>query len=273
MRVIHPVLVTVLLAACGGDGSNHGTVDAPTLHQDAAIDSKVSDAPADAPVARESQVAVVEGASTHGDHAQISVTVADGSVYGSVLGSDGPCTHYAGDSDGINYSAGTVTVTGTTVGYTVTPSGSPPDVYYTTSPMESLPLFASGATISISATGSSDFPAFSGTVTAPAQIAGFTAPSTVSRAGYAAHWTAAASGPKIWLVLVGIHGSQSSVLVCRVDDTGSFTVPSSSFALFPTVYDQVDVAIARVSETLLTSPAVSLVGATEQVTNPVALTQ
>ena len=79
--------------------------------------------------------------------------------------------------------------------------------------------------------------------------------------------------PNFWLVLVGIHGSQSSVLVCRVDDTGSFTVPSSSFALFPTVYDQVDVAIARVSETLLTSPAVSLVGATEQVTNPVALTQ
>lgn len=274
MRVIHPMLVTILLAACGDDGSTHTTIDAPTSHQDAAIDSKSIDAPADASLVREAQVAVVKGTSPQGDQVEISATVVAGSVYGSVLGVDGACTHYAGDSSGLTYSAGTITVTGTNVDYTVTPSGSPPDVHYTTTPDESQPLYTAGATISIAAAGSSDFPAFTGTVTAPATLAGFTAPTTVSRAGYTATWTAA-SGAKVWLILGGLDtvGGQSSIVVCRVDDTGSYTVPASSFALFPTAYDQIVVAIARVSETLLTSPKVSLVGVYELAADPVPLTQ
>lgn len=246
------IVLSGLLVGCGGHAAT----------PDAAIDSTSVDASIDASTELEAQVAVVVGTDPHGSQGTISAVVVAGSVFGAVLGSDGPCTRYTNKDSGIHRSAGTVAVTGTTVDYTVTPSGMTPYVSYTTAPTESLPLFAEGATIDISAAGSSDFPAFAGTVTGPAAITGFTGPTTVSRAGYTATWTAG-SGPKLWVMLIGFQGSESSVVICHVDDTGSYAVAASSFALFPPGYDQVGVVVARVSETQLTTPRVSLLGVNE----------
>ncbi len=114
-------------------------------------------------------------------------------------------------------------------------------------------VYADGATINVAAAGG-EFPAFSGSLTAPATLAGFTVPTTVSRAGYTAHWTAGA-GPKVWLIISG--GSGDSLL-CRVDDTGTLVVPSSSLALLPAAITQVAVGLARVSEQTISTPDVSI---------------
>src|SRR5262249_46487517 len=117
-------------------------------------------------------------------------------------------------------------------------------------------VYSPGATISVTAAGG-DFPAFSGTVTGPGTLAGYTVPTTISRAGYTATWTAG-SGPKIWVFVIGLASTTTTDIICRGDDTGTFTIPPSTFALLPAAADQGVAAVARVAELDLTTPLASV---------------
>ncbi len=272
MRVIHSTTLFLVVAACG---SNNPAVDALIVHdgpstQHDAPPPHDASPPPDAPAMLETQVAIAEGTGPNGAMANVSANVYAGDIYGIQAGTDGPCTLYH-TAQPPQLSAGTIAVTGTTTAYTLTPTGTAPNVHYTTSPQAAAPLFTTGATISITAAGA-DVPAFSGTVTAPAPLAGFTPPTTVSRSGFTAAWTAG-SGPKVWVILPGFDGSTTEILVCRVDDTGTFTVPPSSFALMSGADNQAVVGLARVSETLTNSPYVSLVAVSEVIGGVVPLTQ
>jgi hypothetical protein len=98
------------------------------------------------------------------------------------------------------------------------------------------PPFSPGATVSASATGSSDVPAFALHASAPSDIEGYVTPSSISRsAGYTATWTAGNGQDFLLTIYVpqGVTDDQTrdrtdDVLQCDVPDTGSYAVPASA---------------------------------------------
>jgi hypothetical protein len=183
-------------------------------------------------------------------------TTADPST---VLGSSGPCTAMttvtASEND---VSAGTVTLTGTPAPVTIMPTGTPPIVAY--SKQLGDPPYLGGATITASAPGTADFPAFSLSAQAPSSpVGGFASPSSVSRAaGFTATWTAG-TGPHMFLgVNSKVSQSSDATLRCVVPDAGSFTVTPAMLALLPSQDDNVNVSLSRGDLVTMTTPQVSL---------------
>jgi hypothetical protein len=240
-------LLTCLLAACSNPSPSH--TDAP-------VKNDAADAPAsvDAPAQPDAPTVATGGLVTLGLFHAGSVTTGDataqfvaGSIYGETLGASGGCTLYNNPPTS-GLSAGEITVTGTTTSVTLSPSGTP--VKYATSTLP-MPLFAAGATLTVTAAGA-NFPAFTTTVTAPSPLAGFSTPSSISRgAGYTAAWTAGTA--HVWvLISAEIGAGNADLLLCKVADTGSFTVTPAALALFPQSVTSVAVSLARVGETDLT---------------------
>jgi hypothetical protein len=96
------------------------------------------------------------------------------------------------------------------------------------------PPFSPGATVSASATGSSDVPAFAIHASAPSDIEGYIAPSSISRsAGFTATWTAG-NGQDVLLTIRVSQGGTDDVLRCDVPDTGSYAVPASALGYLGT---------------------------------------
>jgi hypothetical protein len=249
------LVLASILAACGSDPITHA--DAPMAdakHPDAAVDAKV-DAP---PMATVGSIEVAQGQNAGSASADATATFGT-TVYGMSVGTDGPCTLYnLTKHDG--FSAGNVTVTGTVSTITLQPQGTAPTVNYSSTAAVPKPAFTAGATITFTAAGGPDVPAFTGSVTAPAAIAGYTPPATtVSRSGYTATWTAGA-GPSIWVILGAIDTTAGGGIagICRVTDTGSFTIPASTFAMIPANMTTAFVGVGRVSPTTVTAGGVSV---------------
>ncbi len=245
------ILVIIALAACGNSG---GTPDAAHI-----IDTPVSiDAaiPLDAPTARQGFVTLAQGTDpTDGTiaDASASATFTDGSPFGMMSGSNGPCIAYVDATNAATYSAGTIDISGANVPVTLTPSGTPAMVHYTNSPTAlPKPLFAANASVTFHAAGGPDLVTFSATVTTPVAVAGFTPPTMLSRAaGYTASWTAGpAGGPGMWLFVAGkgSGAATSGSLLCKVADTGSYTVAAASLALLPPGATGGLILLARVAE-------------------------
>jgi hypothetical protein len=263
-------LVSLFAAACSNN-NNNTAIDAAPAHDashDASQDAS-RDAPSspDAPSGSHGQVAVVEMTLQGAVMSGVSANMSDAPVFGTVVGTDGPCTMYH-DNQGSQISAGTINVTGTTTAITLNPLGTPPNVHYSPSPTPPTDLYTDGATISVQAAGG-DVAAFSGTVTAPTALAGFTLPTTMSRAGYTATWTAG-TGQQVWVILGTLVGDN---MICRVDDTGSFAVPASTFALVPATVDMIVAGLARVSEDDIATPDVQVFAASEVASGLIPLTQ
>lgn len=226
-----------LVAACGSSSPNHpdggGSGDG----------GKSADAPA---VTRRGLVSVSQGDENGGPSSQASAAFLMGpDAVGPVLGSDGPCTAY-GESMTATLDAGSISITGTVSPVTLTASGSP--LRYHAGSTVPYPIYSAGATIAFAGAGGADIPAFSGSVTGPAEVAGFTKPTSLSRAGYTATWTAG-SGPAFWVLVLGVDSTSATIVICRVSDTGSFTVPASAFALLPSSDTMAAAGVARVAQT------------------------
>ena len=75
-----------------------------------------------------------------------------------------------------------------------------------------------------------------------------TPPTTMSRSGYTATWTAG-SGPSMWVIFAAFdsNNGDGGVGICRVTDTGSFTIPSSTFALLPATADTGFAGVGRIA--------------------------
>jgi hypothetical protein len=222
------------LAVSGCSTSNHSNADAPTAH----------DASEDAPAQMMSGLITVTN--IHNGTITASSATAQftqGNIYGTKLGGDGTCLMlHNPPTEGL--SGGTITITGTTTPITLTPSGSPAKYHAGSLPS---PVFAAGAALTVNVPGS-DVPAFNATVTAPTEVTGFTTPSTISRAaGYQATWTQGTG--RVWLLINAAHSpSDVDLLLCKVPDTGSFTVTPAALALFPAAVTSVNVALARAGE-------------------------
>jgi hypothetical protein len=172
-------------------------------------------------------------------------------VFGAPVGVDGPCTVTTNPAQR-GLSAGAIAVTGTTPAVTITPSGTAPDVTYHAAPAT---VFTAGASLSVAAAGGPDFPPFNATVTAPTTLAGFVVPTTLSRTGYTAHWTAGTE--HVWVIMVATTSQATDLtyVVCKVDDTGTFTIPASTFALIPAGDTKAAVGVGRVSSSDVTTAA------------------
>lgn len=250
-----------LLAACGNDPKPAHFIDAPPA--DAPIDVAIDAAP----TAHFGRVEVSQGTSNGSASSGIDVTFST-DEWGPMVATDGPCK-VLGTGTEPEFSAGTVTFTGTASTITASPTGTAPTVRYSATATLPQPAFAAGSTITISGAGGPDVPAFSGSVTAPAAIAGYTPPATtLSRAGYTATWTAG-SGPTMWVIVAGFDSAgHGGVAICVVPDNGSFTVPASTFAMFPSTANMGFAALGRVAPMTTTVGGVMVtVQATSYVTS------
>ena len=200
-------------------------------------------------LAWEGRVAIEHMHGGAGAAANVRASFSDSSTHGKLVASDGPCALYA-DSPVVGLSAGTITITGTTQPITLHPDGTNGHVHYEHASDLPEPPFVEGATLAVAA-GGADVPAFTASVIAPAELRGVTGPVAVSRAGTTVTWTAGA-GPRIRIVLaaLSVRAGKGLVVMCRVQDTGSFTIPASTFALIPFAFDQAIVTIDRFAETV-----------------------
>jgi hypothetical protein len=152
------------------------------------------------------------------------------------------------------------------------PRGTKPDVIYdgATCPTFPCTLVAVGATVTIDAPGTPEFPAFSATGIGPTTVAGYSLPTSLSRAaGYTATWTAG-TGPRIRIQLIAYVSAggmcspptypctRHAALECIVPDTGSFTITPEMFALLPAGDDFADVWIMRDGGMTVASPSVTV---------------
>jgi hypothetical protein len=202
---------------------------------------------------REGTITVVRG--SHGGTAAsgVDAVFSTSSQWGTVEGSDGPCTAYK-RAPAAGLSAGTIRISGTTEPITLDESHASTGLKYRAADRVPTPSFGDGATITVESTGGADIPAFSSSVTAPTSLAGYTPPKILSRSGYTATWTPGSGGT----IMVAIHAGNPRThtgdsLICRVEDTGAFTVPATAFALIPLSDDHAILMVGRVAETTLTA--------------------
>jgi len=261
------ILVTVVAACCN---SNHGMIDAPNepvdAHADAPPDVAI-DAP---PRATAGMIQISQGTGAGSAQSSVDANFST-SLFGTPAGTDGPCTLYPTAGAKQKFSAGTISITGTVSAITLSPSGTAPNVSYTAGTIPD-PVFTAGATISVSGAGGPDVGAFSGSVTAPAALAGYTAPTTsISRSGYTATWTAG-SGPAIWVIAAGFNSISGAgdIVICQVADNGSFTIPSTTFAMLPASADSGFAGIGRVATATVSAGATMIdIEATSYITSGV----
>jgi hypothetical protein len=257
----------MVLAACGNDPHSP---DAAVVVHDAAHDAGADarpDAPTDAPPGPtvglvEIAQGIASGSADSGATAGFGPT-----VFGPVVGTDGPCTVYSDAQNPPRFSAGTITITGTASTITLDPHGTAPSVSYSSGPPVPDPAFTAGATLTFTAAGGPDVGAFTATTTAPETLAGYTPPTTISRAGYTATWTAGTATIWVIMALVNPSSGDGNVVVCAVDDTGSFTIPASTFAMIPATSNNGIVGLGRMSpRTMMVGSTMVTVQATSYVT-------
>lgn len=200
----------------------------------------------------------VEGRITiaRGIESEMSLSSADavftrGSVFGPVLATDGPCNlHDRAVTEGL--SAGTIEITGAASPITLSENRTPRGIRYLHGGVPN-PAFTSGATITVEVSGGTDLSAFTTSVTAPPKLAGYVPPGVLDRQAYQLTWTASA-GTEIMIMLVafGQRVTDGVTVLCRVPDSGAFTIPSSTFGLLPPAFDRSILVVARVAETRVT---------------------
>lgn len=214
-----------------------------------------ADAPQAAPaqssaVRREGRISIARAINGGTPGSSADAVFANSPVWGAVIGSDGPCTLRRRLPTG-GLSAGTINISGTTSPITLAEQRDAGGVRYRRTVPVPNPSYVDGAQITVQASGGLDVPAFTSTITAPQELAGYSPPKSLSRtAGYTATWTAVA-GSEIRIVLAAVNARRESLIVaCRVPDTGAFTVPASTMKLIPQSLDRAIVIVARIAETV-----------------------
>ena len=204
------VIAAMMMSGCS-DGSGGAKTDAPAAQPSSVV-----------------SVIQLQGTSYAAADASFGSQPANSTTLGTV----GACTAVETTlSSTPGLSAGVVTVTTDQATATLVPSGSPPTYLTAALPR---PPFSPGATVSASATGSSDVPAFALHASAPSDIEGYITPSSISRsAGYTATWTAG-NGQDFLLTIRVSQGGTDDVLQCDIPDTGSYAVPASALGYLGT---------------------------------------
>ena len=234
----------IALAACGDDGTTAAT--------DAGTDApQIPDAPPDAPpVKPEGQVVIMEGRFP----APLSIAVAtfvNGAILPS-LGTVNGCTLHGSDPTA-SLDAGSITIAGATTPLTLV-RDTAADIYMTADePPED--LFAPAAQLTVTATGAT-IPAFTGSVTAPAPLAGVVFPTAISRAAPPTITWTAGTANEVWIFMIAYVGANTgTVMVCRTTDTGSFGITPAAFAQLPVAASEAVISVYRLNKTVVNAGA------------------
>lgn len=220
---MNKLLAVVLVAACGDD---------PVTKVDAGIqpDTPPADAAIDADTrARDGLVILAEIRGADEDVTADAI-LADGPVFGTPIASAGGCDVYE-DPGETGFSAGNISITGTTEAITLVPNTATPVDY---DPVATLPadLFAPGATLTVAAAGAT-VPAFNATVTAPAVLENTVVPATISRATPPSITWTAGTADEMWIWIIPFVGNGETVIWCRAPDNGSFALTTAITGLVP----------------------------------------
>lgn len=235
------LVLAMVLGACGDDGGD--AIDSG-VGSDATIDMAVDAAPANA----EGQVFIGETPLTSIVVAMfLSGPLLDGT------GIAGPCQ--SGDTTpASSLDAGTISITGTTEPLTLVQE-EPGDVYV--APESPTDVFVPGATLTVTTTGG-QVPAFTATVTAPQPLT-ITTPTTYSRAAPPTFtWGAGTGSSELWILLQSATTAAPGGILCRVPDTGSYTMTTAALALLPAGVTQVTAIVYRIVETKVQAGAWSV---------------
>lgn len=260
------VVVAVAFAVVGcDDDPKKDLVDAPVAVDmsggDAPLLDAAPDAPPDAFGGYQGLVSISETLTGPSAGSSADAVFTNGSIFGTVLATSGECTLYDTISTpNEGWSAGTIQMTGAAAPITLEPMGTAPTVTYEPTVEVLEDAFTPGAVVTMTASGSADIPAFSGTVTAPDKLAGWTAPAEISRAaGWSTTWTASSNSTEIWTYVIALNMSAGRLLLCRTADDGAYTVPPAALALIPQSFTQALSAVIRVSRTDVTA-GTSMIG-------------
>jgi hypothetical protein len=256
LRVAGAAIIAVGLSGCGDDDDG-GAIDAALSADDGGEGDAATGADASTGDAARSDAARSDGGDDLPDAAVpdgdggaappllASVLVGEGEQFGmtygfvrAVVGTEplfqpviplgGGCAIVSETEGG--HSAGTIGIAGAKVPIAMTPSGAP---FYSYEPPE-VPgdIVDPGDLLTISATGA-EVPAFSGMVTVPAPVAGFTPPAEVSRtADLPLEWEAAGANGML-IILIALGRGDATQIFCSTDDDGSFTVPAAALGEVP----------------------------------------
>ncbi len=178
----------------------------------------------------------IDGGSSLSTSASLSFFRADGGLVWTppLAASEGLCTAYAYDAggpfppspiSGFCTNVGVISVSGGPRPFTLAPL--PTSSCYTSSLDGGLEtIFQNGATLSISAPGSTQFPAFTATLPSPAQLD--LQVGTLTRGQpLMITWNAAASAEPLWVTGYTIDTASTHYFQCFAPDTGSLVVPAS----------------------------------------------
>ncbi len=234
-RTLGHALLSVVVA-CGGDGEvgSDASPSADAESPDAVVDG--------APGLREGQVFIGEASIP----AEVSVAYAmivDGPLIEPLAEADGCLS--APDTPGSSLAAGAIAITGTTAPITLAQERDG-DVYVPTSPPPP-DLFTAGETLTVTSTGAT-VPAFSGSVVAPVELGAVGFPAPLARSAPAT-MTWAAGAADFMIILIASATSTQGAILCRVPDTGSFTLSPAALALLPAAVTEVRIVTYRVEET------------------------
>jgi hypothetical protein len=178
---------------------------------------------------------------------------------GRKLGTADGCTLYANPymtTPDTGANAGDITITtGEPETITLLPVGTGTLVSYSASAEVTYPVLK--GTVSFSGAGGAGVGAFSGSAKAPAALAGFTAPTSLSRsAGWTATWTAGKSSYVAVYITAFEEGdgsiSKQDILRCQTTDSGSFTVTGAALTLIPKVFKEAQAVLIRTNKETVT---------------------
>ncbi len=173
------------------------------------------------------------------------------SVLGAAAGAVGPCEVYCPDDAPKNMiSAGTISITGSAEPIMLLAAGSP--VSYAAQTLLPNPAFTAGAMVTMAAAGDPHgVPMFSGTVTAPAALAGYMPPALIPRAGVTMSWTQV-PGSTIEVTMLA-NGVGGVLVVCTIEDGGAFAMPTEVFGWL-TQFTSVQLGVSRIARTQVDIP-------------------
>jgi hypothetical protein len=262
-------LLVVLVAACGGaDPVVDASLDDAALPADARLlDVELSpdatppdaSAPDAQPEPGHGIVLVGEGDFLDTPQALLEATLSPGHLLGEPLATVGECKLYGEPADA-GLSAGTITIAGANVPATLVPSGVSPSVDYEATTFLPEDFVMPGQTITVTAAGGADLPAFSGSVVVPPALAGFVSPTTIDRSAPPTITWTASTGDEMWVWIQTLDDGfgDSRLLWCRMPDSGSYAFPAAATSMIPPTHTTGIVFLFRTNFTEVTAGSATI---------------
>lgn len=261
-------LLVLFVTSCGGSTSSADAAidlgvpsDGAEAIDAASPDAETADAAqTDATVGSSEGIVLIGWAYLLGEAQGLAeATLSPGALLGGPIATAGGCDIYiAPVEEGLT--AGNIAITGANFLRTLLPSGTSPFVDYSPNLPAPADFVTPGQTITATAAGGADIPAFTGSVVVPANVAGFTPPAVIDLSSPPTITWTASTADEMWAWIQSFDESleDSRLIWCRVPDTGTFTFPSAATSMIPASHSGGFVVLFRTNFTEVTAGPASI---------------